>query len=96
MVIVARFLSISRLLHVSFSFLVANLHLIICQKLKNIILHSICSMSCEMNFMDLPVSFEWQIHKPERESWDETKLVAFLANLNSPHASKGKFGGHGT
>lgn len=53
-------------------------------------------MSCEMNFMDLPVSFEWQIHKPERESWDETKLVAFLANLNSPHASKGKFGGHGT
>lgn len=53
-------------------------------------------MSCEMNFMDLPVSFEWQIHEPETESWDETKLVVFLANLNSPHASKGKFGGHGT
>lgn len=52
-------------------------------------------MSCEMNFMDLPVSFEWQIHKPEAESRDETKLVAFLANLNSPHTSKGKFGGHG-
>lgn len=96
MVIVARFLSISRLLHMSFSFLAANVHLIICQKLKNIIPHSICSMSCEMNVMDLPVSFEWRIHKPETESWDETKLVVFLANLNGPHASKGKFGGHGT
>jgi len=53
-------------------------------------------MSREMNFMDLPVSFEWQIHKPGTESWGETKLVAFLANFNSPHASKGKFGGHGT
>lgn len=94
MVIVARFLSISRLLHVS-SFLVANLHLIICQKLKNIIPHSLCSMFCEMNFMDLPILFEWQIHKAETESWDRTKPVAFLVNLNSPHASKRKFGGHG-
>lgn len=52
-------------------------------------------MSCEMNFMELPVSFEWQIHKPKKEGWGENKLVAFLANLNSPHASKGKFGEHG-
>lgn len=53
-------------------------------------------MSCEMNFMDLPASFEWCIHKPERESRDGTELVVFIANLNSPHARKGKFGGHGS
>lgn len=52
-------------------------------------------MFCEMNFMDLPILFEWQIHKAETESWDRTKPVAFLVNLNSPHASKRKFGGHG-
>lgn len=95
MVIVARFLSISRLLHVS-PFLVANVHLIIRQKLKNIIPRSICSVSCEMNFMDLPGLFEWQIHKPETESWDKTKLVLLLANLNISHVSKEKCDGHAT
>lgn len=54
----------------------------------------LCSMSCEMNFMDLPASFEPCIHKPERESRDGTELVVFIANLNGPHARKGKFGGH--
>lgn len=96
MVNAVRFLSISRLLRVSFSFLLANLHLIVCQQLKNIILHSICSMPCEMNFMDLSLSFEQRTHKPETESRGKTELFVFIANLSSPLACKGKFCGHGS